>query len=871
MLSGVIFTFGALGQNSNNFSELSERDKVKWFEDHSDSLSAANYKQYNSIINYINTQGFETDDSLLIAWELLFKAKFFSAIDNYDSTVIYAESAIQREDLEEFTNVNLEANYLLATTFFQYNKFEDALPFYMESLNLSERVNDVEKKGMSLCKIGEIRAWFLDIENALVYFQSAEDVIENHPDKRMLVFLYNKKGRALSTIMRYQEALLEFKKSISIAKAHNFPEEFIRSHLAIGKLYTQQDSVNYAIQHYNEAIDKGHEINDERLIGEAYLEFGEFWFKINSHRKAEHYLNRAIQFLKPINNRALMAKSYLLLGQCKYKQKQYKEASRYLVKSIEMHDNVIPNSDLLEAYEMLSKVFYLSNEFEEAYHYLKISKIIGDSLAKIDNEKQINELQIRYETENNRKLISTLTEITKVHDEEQEKNKIYLYILLIGFIVVSVLSIFLYAQYALNRKNLGQLEMQNEEIRDKNKELRSATNQAKESKHVQKQFIDSVSHELKTPLTTILGTLDVLERSATDKDHKLMFENLRSSSENLLIVINELLDFSEIDKGKLELNLMQSDLHQLVTELAESYYDRSLKKGLSFEFINDENLPQWTYMDGVKLRKVLNNVLDNAVKFTHTGRIIFKTTILEKSKTFNGTLVKVEFCVKDTGVGISNDMKEIIFKSFSRETSNVSQDYTGIGLGLTISKEFIKAMGGEISFDSETGNGSEFKVVLEMKADKKAVVSMAESERKQSMARFNNEIGVLYPLEILVAEDNETNMAFIMTVLRKLGYDPVGVTNGQEVLDILRERKFDMVLMDIQMPVMDGITATKEIQKRFPKGQQPIVIAVTANAAGRNKLAYLEAGLDDFISKPFTSKMLEKLIVNWYKRMHNQA
>ena len=869
LLQGVGVSLGQ--SNIDDFAEFSDHQKIEWLNDNFNSINADNIHSYSPLIDYINKTSYQTQDSLLFSWEMLFKAQFYFLLDEPDSSIIYAESALQSEGEKEFDKLKMEANFLLAMTFFKDKKFDNALPFYMEALNLSERVNDLEKRGMSLCKIGEIRSWFLDIENALVYFQSAEEVMADHPDKRMLVFLYMKKASALSMIKRYHDAQFELRRAIELSEQNQYFVDLVNSHIQMGKILVEQDSVNYAIQHFNSAIDKSHELNNNLLIGESYLEFGEFWYKIKSFRKAEHYLEKSINFLESEKSEKSLAKAYLLFGQCKYIQKDYKNASKYLIKSIEFYDNVTPNYNLLQAYEMLSKVFYLSSEFEKAYHYLKISKIIGDSLNKIDNQKQVAELQIRYETENNKKRISTLTEVTKVYEDEKSKNKIYLYFLLIGFILVSILSIFLYTQFSLNKRNLVQFELQNEEIRKKNNELRSATSQAKESKVVQEQFIDSVGHELKTPLTSILGSLDVLERSSFEKEHQLMFENLKSSSENLLFVINELLDFSKIGKEGIELNLMQTDLQVLVKELAVKFGERANKKGVEFEFVNDQNFPQWAYIDAVKFRKVLNNILDNAIKFTHTGKIIFKTTIIEKHKTFNGARVKIEFCIKDTGIGISDEMKTSIFKSFAKDSGSAHKEYAGIGLGLTISKEFVKAMGGDIYFESKTGKGSEFKVILEIKSDKKAVVSLAENERKQSMARFNNEMGILYPLEILIAEDNDTNMAFIMTVLRKLGYDPIGVSNGQEALDILNERKFDIILMDIQMPVMDGITATKEIHKRFPKGQQPVVIAVTANAAGKNKLAYLEAGLDDYISKPFTSKVLEKLIVNWYKKIHLQS
>lgn len=867
-----IFLFPEVKSQSKHelLTNMSVDERVKWFKVNYDSINKENYREYgNSLIAL--PEDVVLEDSLVNSWYHLFKAKLFSYTEQTDSLLLNAEYALTDNDENDEKEVGLRSNYLIASTFFKLGKYEDALPYYMEALNLSEGDEHVKLRGMALCKIGEIRAIFLDIENSMVYFQSAEEVLRDYPDKKMLVMLFNKKGNALFRIMRYGEAQHEFKKSIELSRENKYYKELIVSNLALGKVFTIQDSVNYAIHHFNEAIDISHEINDEQLIGRSYLDFGEFWFEINSYRKAEHYLNKSIQFLNKQDDIGLIAKSYLLLGKSNYLQKKYRKAGDYLTKSIEIQTDVLPNGNLLEAYEMLSKVFYLSNKFEKAYHYLKISKILGDSLIRIDNEKQIRELQVKYETENNRKTISTLKEVTKVYEGEKSKNKVYLYILLIGFILTSIVTIFLYAQYSINRKNLAKLEQQNDEIKKKNVDLKSATTQAKESKFVQEQFINSISHELKTPLTTILGSLDILERTAVDSEHKLLFENLSSSSENLLIVINELLDFSEINKGSIELDLAQSDIHKLLNELAEKYTGVSNKKGVTFEYEIDKNLPQWAYIDQAKLKKVLNNILENAIKFTHVGSVRFKTTVLEKNKTFNGARVRAEFLIEDTGIGISNELKENIFKSFSRGTNSVSQGYRGIGLGLTIAKEYVQSMGGEISFESTTGKGSSFNVIIEFKSDKKAIVSNVESERKNSMARFNNEIGVLYPLRILVAEDNSTNLAFIMTVLRKLGYTPDAVVNGQEVLDIMKENKYDIILMDIQMPVMDGITATKEIHKRMPKGQQPIIIAVTANAAGSNKLTYLEAGLDDFISKPFTSKDLEKLIIAWYKRINNQA
>ena len=365
-------------------------------------------------------------------------------------------------------------------------------------------------------------------------------------------------------------------------------------------------------------------------------------------------------------------------------------------------------------------------------------------------------------------------------------------------------------------------------------ELANATLAAEQSERVKSEFLANMSHEIRTPMNGIIGMADVLSQAHLDEKSAQCVDIIRNSSAALLKIINDILDLSRIEAGKLSLSDVNFELRTCVDAVVEVMHPSALAKGFPISVQYGTNLPDTVRADDGRLRQILLNLAGNAVKFTDTGSV---TLTVDGHETDPYRLI---IAVQDTGIGLKEIDAAQIFDRFSQADAATTRVYGGTGLGLTISHRLAEQMGGGITLCSKLGEGSCFTVEIQTKPPTAPV----ESETPAVPVDFS----ILHGLRILVAEDNRTNRFLLRTYLSEFSVDLIEATNGQSAIDLCLEHEPDVILMDMSMPEMDGICATKAIRK-LPM-PQPIIIALTANAFQRDKDACLEAGMDSFLSKP---------------------
>ena len=362
--------------------------------------------------------------------------------------------------------------------------------------------------------------------------------------------------------------------------------------------------------------------------------------------------------------------------------------------------------------------------------------------------------------------------------------------------------------------------------------------------HIQKHkakniFVANMSHEIRTPLNGILGFLQLLSITKLDEEQKDYVEEIKNSSVNLLTTLNDILDYSKSEANKIILEKLTFDVDEFIRNL--SLYTKTNSAGKNIEVITeyDENLPQYIIGDNIRLRQVLMNLINNALKFTEKGYIKISAKLVEKTE----DEVKIEFKVSDTGIGIAKEKQSQVFKEFTQADESTTRKYGGTGLGLAICNNIISLMGGELKLDSEEGKGASFYFTIGFEIDNN-YVEVAKEEHLDEIFMMS--------AKILVAEDNPTNQKFIGKVLNKFGLECEIVSNGQEALESFKNKKFDLLLIDCQMPVMDGYEATISI-RNYEKEQnlEPTpILALTANAFSSNKERCLSVGMNDVITKP---------------------
>lgn len=385
--------------------------------------------------------------------------------------------------------------------------------------------------------------------------------------------------------------------------------------------------------------------------------------------------------------------------------------------------------------------------------------------------------------------------------------------------------------------------------------LNEALNRAAKANATKSQFLAHMSHEIRTPMNGIVAAIDLLNEYELPPEGREVLKVIQTSSESLTVIVNDILDFSRIEAGKLRLRKealeLNGFLHILERSLLPMTQNKSLK--LSFDWPREENLILTT--DPVRLRQVLLNLLMNAIKFTDEGEVRLEVDMMQSSE----TAVKVEFRITDTGIGIPEEKREALFQAFSQVDTSLSRMHQGAGLGLVITQAIVSAMSGEVTFDSRSGRGTTFYVRITFPRSDPSELK----HQRVGDVHFSSIKPVLN--SVLVVDDVPTNLLVTKRLLGKFNLNVDLAQSGAEAIDRCSDKRYDLILMDCQMPRMDGYEASSRIHKMYQaSGREPVIVALTAHAMDEHRRESIERGMREHLSKPLRSHELRECLLQFF-------
>ena len=401
------------------------------------------------------------------------------------------------------------------------------------------------------------------------------------------------------------------------------------------------------------------------------------------------------------------------------------------------------------------------------------------------------------------------------------------------------------------------LRASQQQLMDSNTALLALNQKLEEATRAKSEFLAHMSHEIRTPMNGVIGMTTLLAATALSEEQRDYVETIHVSGESLLTIIDDILDFSKIESGHMELERHPFDLRACIREVTKLLNPRALAKNLCLDCAISEQLPALLVGDVTRLRQILVNLVGNAIKFTPAGSVTVSAepanaTCLEE----NGAMADapasfgLHFTVRDTGIGIPSGKQNRLFKSFSQVDSSTTRQYGGSGLGLAICERLCALMGGRIWVESESGKGSAFHFTVWVRRSKDASDAIAYAPGQDTRGTLDPGMAARLPLRILLTDDDVVGRRVGLAILKKMGYQPTSASSGKEALDALEQERFDLVFMDMLMPDMDGRETTRRIIDRWPVGQRPRIVAMTAEVLKGDREKCLAAGMDDYVPKP---------------------
>lgn len=716
---------------------------------------------------------------------------------------------------------------------------------------------------------------------ALRAYQRSLKIYEPLDYPKIVAGLYNNMGLTYAALDNAKEAMVKYQYATELYQKYGDAKDRIDIYFNIAGLYTRLHRYDVAIEMLLKVIVERKGINDVEGVALAYGDLGNAYYSANNYLQAKFYYEKSLKHYEVTQQSYFIASQshnlsevYVLLGKTE-------SAKYFAARAIELGKATDNKAAQVGGLHTLASAQFQEGDFSSADNNISLALALAQELKMNERIRSYLGLQalIQAGQAKTGKAVSTLRHYVKLHTEEKNRqladqlfryqaqqestvlqqkleelkfnedlNKLkmeatnqqrnMLFIVMLALFVAA----FIIYRRSVNIRLKRELELQ---VAQRTSELEKLTQELQQASLVKSQFMANMSHEIRTPLTSIIGhAQSIVHGEVKLTEQRGEVEVILGNSIHVLTILNDILDLSRIEVDKLEMSYQSHDIHVVIEELKQLFNEQVCKKGLELEVKHQLPVPFNVNIDRTRLKQIFINLCSNAIKFTHSGKIIIELAIEHNNLLFK---------ISDTGIGIRQEQLQDIFKSFSQADNSISRRFGGAGLGLCLSQQLAHMMGGHISVVSEIDHGSEFTLTLPcIESKKEQVAKRAEIEEKAPQHELTG--------TVLLAEDHADNRHLIARLLKAMGLTVLEASDGHDAISLCREHHIDLILMDIQMPEVNGIDAFNVLRSQGYK--QPI-IALTANAMPHEVDRYLEIGFDDYLAKPIERKRFGSTVAHY--------
>ena len=689
----------------------------------------------------------------------------------------------------------------LSNSNIQNNNYKNALSYTQKAILYATKNKNIKDLAHQNLNLGEIYYSLKKYDDAIESFLKSATLLKNFDPSPDHAALYYHLGSCYMKKENFDSASMYFQRAKSINNILKIPDTAELFNLQKGLIYKSKNKLSSALSVFKTIIAKPNTLDLLNTKAEALYQIGSIEATKNRNNLALNYLNKALQLNGKTQNPE--QKSNILLA--------------------------------------LSSIYEKMLDKNNAYSYLKQHLNLKESITILNNERLgIDDYQKFKATER-------LKEIAQTNYENKEQEKASKFSKLISILAIALISILSLLSLSLYKNNIIR-NQSNLLLKEKNKELEVAKDKAEKASKARSEFLSTVSHELRTPLNAINGITHLLLEENPKKTQMDYLSSLKFSGDYLTKFINEILEINKIESNKFEIEYTSFNLKQLLINIQNSLKELAFINNNNFKLEIDPTIPDYLIGDTTKLSQIILNLINNALKFTKNGVV----TVIAHLDSIEDKKATIYFEITDTGIGIPEDKLLSVFDSFSQGSIEVNRKYGGTGLGLTIVKKLTKILGGQINLKSTVGKGSTFSFHLLFQIS--AQPSLIEAKPKTNyQAKLLNK-------KILLVEDNKINQMISKKMLERKGINCTIIDCGEDAIEIAKNNKFDLILMDVHLPGINGTIATQEIRIFDPTTP---IIALTAISLNENRDMLLSFGMNDVITKPFIPEEFYTVIAEY--------